>query len=158
MQHHLNTKNMRHNYVVYILLNYHTYWYKRALMAELIAASAEIMANPRARIRRTKYTAEQIDAELSQPPRSNRRPRKYVTDEERRLALNEAARRAYWRKKGTPPPDPNFNIALRKQVFTTEAERINAMRTRSANFYYEHHDDYKLRKCAVMHTPVRKQV
>ena len=76
------------------------------------------MAESRAR----KYTPEQIAAEIARPKRKGGRPKKYQTDEERKIANAAARRRVYWRKKiGDIIADGD--IALQRSTFATDEER-----------------------------------
>lgn len=96
-----------------------------------------------------KYTPEQLEAEIARPKRKGGRPRKYATDEERKKAHVESARRTYWRRKNAQTATANdVALALRKPKYETDEERHLA-RLESKHRYNEAHlEAYRLNAAA----------
>ena len=105
----------------------------------------------------SKYSLEDLKAEVERPRKKLGRPRKYNTEEERKAAQVEATKRCRIRAReraGTPQEqqqEPAIDISLRHKSHATEEERAAARAESSIKFNNSHREQLNFTAIARYH-------
>jgi hypothetical protein len=92
----------------------------------------------------TRYTREQLEAELARPKKKGGRPKKYHTEEERKRANAEYAQRHYHRQHDGPSAMADDDIAPRKKTYQTDEERKEGRRESRRKYTESHIEQCRL--------------